>query len=170
MTVPLEPPPASVVGLLDAVVATPWPTLLAQCGQLWGPLGIRLSKQIKLPPGHEDELIHEVDTPLGGLVDGSLASTPDGRPLNLGYFLYRSETEEADQQTKLAFEAIAEGMTECWGSDDVQDRSATARVWEVNNLVIELYYYARPVHPHTGQLVGPACLQVRVGPPEAAAQ
>lgn len=163
---PLEPPTASVVELLDAVRRTPWPTHLGRCDDSWGPLGIHLSRQMTLPPGHEDELIHELVLPLGSHVDASLAATRDGRPLNLGCFLYQSETGDADEQTKHAFEAIAEAMTETWGTDDVQDRTPGARVWEVDDLVIELYHHVRPAHPHTAELLGPACLQVGLGPPE----
>jgi len=57
-------------------------------------------------------------------------------------------------------------MTKTWGTDNVQDRIPEARVWEVNSLVIELYHHVRPAHPHTGRLLGPACLQVGLGPPE----
>ena len=166
MIAPLEPPTASVVQLLDAVARTPWPTHLARCDRLWGPLGIHLDRQVTLPPGHENELIHEVDIPLEGHVDGSLFATRDGRPLYLGCFLYRNETEDADEQTKLEFDAIAEAMTETWGTDNVGERTPEARVWDVNSLVIELYHHVRPAHPHTGQLLGPACLQVGLGPPE----
>ena len=136
MIAPLDPPTASVVQLLDAVARTPWPTHLARCDRLWGPLGIHLDRQITLPPGHENELIHEVDIPLE-VTSTARSSRPVTKPSNLGCFLYRNETEDADEQTKLAFDAIAEAMTETWETDNVGDRTPEARVWEVNSLVIE---------------------------------
>lgn len=166
MATPLQPTSASVVQLLDSVVTTRWPISTAECEPLWSPLGIRLAELTELPPGHDDLLMQELGTGLEGPVESSLISTPDGRPRSLGLFLYSSETDEADQETKLAFDAITGDMTETWGPNVLQDRNPGARVWEVDGQVVELYLHARPTHPRTGQLVGPACLQIGLGPPE----
>lgn len=165
MATPLQPTSASVVQLLDSVVTTRWPISTAECEPLWSPLGIRLAEPAKLPPDHDDLLMLEVETGLEGPVESSLISTPDGRPRSLGFFLYSSDTDETDQETRLAFDATTEDMTKTWGPDVLEDRSPGARVWEVDGQV-ELYLHPHPTHPRTGQLIGPACLQIGLGPPE----
>lgn len=167
MATPRQPTSASVVQLLDSVVTLRWPTSTAECQTSWRPLGLQLAEPMQLPPGHDDVLVRDVETRLEGPVASSLISTPDDRPRSLGFFLYSSETDDADQETEIAFDAIAGDMTAAWGPDVLQERSPGARVWEVHGHVVELYLHARPTHPRTGQRVGPACLQIGLGPPEA---
>ena len=168
MARPLRPPPTAVTRLLDAVLTTSWPTSTADGDAVWRPLGILLGDRIDLPAGHDDILLRQLNLPLEE-VEGSLSLTADGRPSSLGFFLYHHEGEDADRSVEVAFEAVVAAMTKRWGSDVVDDRGSGARLWRVRDQLVELYRHPRGVHPRTQRPVGPACLQVGLGPAELSA-